>query len=239
MEYHRSLATKPQLVSTINEIFVEDNACCQWTRCQATDLQQTHITETRVEQQRDSQFSHINLDRGGRIGRHDLQVNLNQPGAACALYGLYDVAGMQHIDNHTTINHQVSDTTSFEHYKGIIDDAGRAVFNGRVVVHPNAQRVVTEQHNPNILLSKSAEVDTKPQLEISNDNVKASHGATVGQLDENAIFYLQSRGLDREKAITALLQGFNQEIIAKISLCEWQNMISRFFRGETTYECSA
>lgn len=236
IEYHLGLAGNEQLASTINEIFLAGNATCNWTRLQNLATTHNHISETRVEQQRDSQFKHINIDIGSKLSRHDLHINLNQPGAYCSLHGLYDLNNTQHIDNHTTINHHASDTTSFEHYKGIIDDEAHAVFNGRVIVHRDAVRISTEQHNPNILLSKRAEIDTKPQLEIYNDDVQASHGATVGQLDETAIFYLQSRGIEKNAAIEMLLQGFIQEIVAMVTDKSWQQYIMTCLEDQQ-HEC--
>jgi len=235
VEYHLSLNSGESYSSYIHEVFLAENSHCDWVQVQNLANEQIMLSETRVEQQKHSQFKHYNVDIGGRLSRHDLQINLNQPGSYCSLDGLYKIAQNQHIDNHTTINHRVSDTTSRQHYKGIIDGHAQAVFNGRVVVHKDAHRVSTKQYNPNILLSNHAEVDTKPQLEIYNDDVQATHGATVGQLDESAIFYLQSRGIDKTAAIELLLQGFVQEIIVQIPLPDWQEYILKHLLGYQQY----
>lgn len=127
--------------------------------------------------------------------------------------GLYLANDKQHIDNHTTIAHVSAHCQSQETFKGIVDDKARGVFNGRVIVHKGAIKSVAEQNNANLLLSNDAEVDTKPQLEIFNDDVKCTHGATVGQLDEQALFYLQSRGIPLAQARTMLTFGFAENLI--------------------------
>jgi Fe-S cluster assembly protein SufD len=169
-----------------------------------------------VQQERDSQFTSHALNLGARLSRHDINVQLVAPGVSCFLNGLYMMQGRQHHDTHTRIDHLVPHGTSREDYKGILDDFAHAVFNGKVIVHPGAMQTDAEQSNKNLLLSNEAEVDTKPQLEIFADDVKCAHGATVGQLDEEALFFLRSRGIDQATARDLLVYGFAGSVIDNI-----------------------
>jgi Fe-S cluster assembly protein SufD len=137
-------------------------------------------------------------------------------GCHCTMNGLYLLDDKQHMDHHTRVDHLAPDGTSRESYRGILDGASRGVFNGKVIVHPHAVRTDAQQSNHNLLLSRQAEVDTKPQLEILADDVKCAHGATVGQLDEAALFYLCSRGIDADLAKSMLVYGFANDIIEKV-----------------------
>ena len=150
------------------------------------------------------------------LARTEIAVALDGEGAQCALDGLYLATGRQHIDHHTRIDHSRPHGTSREFYKGVLDGAARAVFNGKVIVQPVAQKTDAKQTNRNLLLSETARVDTKPQLEIFADDVKCTHGAAVGQLDDDAIFYLRSRGLDVDQARTLLIEAFAGDILGRI-----------------------
>jgi len=153
---------------------------------------------------------------GARLSRHEIEVTLTSPGAACRVDGLYIVGDGQHTDTHSLIDHREPNCTSRQNYKGILDGKSRAVFNGRVYVHEGARGTDAQQSNKNLLLSTDARVDTKPQLEIYNDDVKCAHGATVGQLEEEELFYLLSRGLHPDLARNLLTYGFAEEIVASI-----------------------
>ena len=150
--------------------------------------------------------------------RNDALVNLDDEGGFASLDGLYLAFGRSHVDNHTHISHNAPHCVSREHYKGVLGDHGHAVFHGRIVVQPDAQKTDSVQNNQNLLLSADAEVDTKPQLEIYADDVKCAHGATVGQLDEAAVFYLMSRGIDRQAARRMLTQAFAADVLNRIEL---------------------
>jgi Fe-S cluster assembly protein SufD len=189
-------------------------------RIMETPADAFHIGGVHVHQARDSHYvSHAVLS-GGSIGRLDIGVELAEAGAQAELNGLYLAGGRQHLDVHTRVDHLAPDTYSREEYRGILTDRGRAVFNGRAIVHPDAQRIEAHQANHNLLLSDQAEVDTKPELEIYADDVKCSHGATVGQLDSDALFYLLSRGLDREAAMELLTFAFADTVLARMELPE-------------------
>ena len=153
---------------------------------------------------------------GGRLVRYGIGVSLDGAGASAALNGLYAVRGRQHADFHTRVDHREPGGTSEQVYKGLLDGHGRGVFNGRVVVHRDAQHSDASQSNHNLLLSENAEIDTKPQLEIFADDVKCSHGATVGQLDERAVHYVRSRGLAEDAARALLTFGFAEDVLARM-----------------------
>lgn len=186
-----------------------------------------------VDQQADSHFYHFDLACGGALARSDIDVNLLGRGADVSLNGFYQAKGSQHIDQHSLIHHHAESCNSREHFRGTIDDKATAVFNGKIIIAKNAQKTQTEQINKNLLLSSKAEVDTKPELEIYADDVKAAHGATVGQLDESALFYLQARGLDRADAIELLMQGFAFAAFDTIKDKKTQETFKQqLFRGE-------
>jgi len=137
-------------------------------------------------------------------------------GANASLNGLFAPAGTQHLDTHTLVDHVAPHTTSDENYRGVAEGRGRGVFNGRVIVRPGAQKIDARQSNRNLLLSPTAEIDTKPELEIYADDVKCSHGATTGQLDATALFYLRSRGLSEADARAVLIRAFAESVLASI-----------------------
>tara|TARA_R110000868_G_scaffold8205_7_gene42799 strand:+ start:119145 stop:120422 length:1278 start_codon:yes stop_codon:yes gene_type:complete len=197
----------------VNEIVLGDNAQLKLYKSQLESPNAFHVNYTFTQQARDSQFYHYNMDCGSQLTRNWLETQLQQPGAYCSFNGLYLIKDKQHIDNHTRIDHQAANTNSHEFYKGILNDKGRGVFNGQVMIRPDAQLVNAEQQNRNLLLSTGAEIDTKPELEIYADDVKCSHGATIGQLDEASIFYLQSRGISRDEAKAILTHGFGYEVL--------------------------
>jgi len=167
--------------------------------------------------ERDATLDWINADFGGQLVRNDLVATLAAPGARLTLDGVYAIRGTAHVDNHTRIDHLHPHGTSRETYRGIVADRARAVFNGKIVVHPDARKTDSEQHVANLLLNPGAEVDAKPELQIDNDDVKCAHGATVGQLDEDAIYYLRSRGVPQDAARNLLLYTFAHEVLGRIT----------------------
>ncbi len=175
-----------------------------------------HVAGIHATQARDSHYENHLINLGGSLVRNDLHVRLGDHGAGTLLNGFYLTSGRQHVDNHTRVDHLAPHTTSEETYRGVLSGRSRAVFNGKAVVHEGAEKIEALQSNRNLLLSKGAEVDTKPELEIYADDVKCSHGATVGQLDENALFYLLSRGLDPHTARSVLTFAFADEVIARL-----------------------
>jgi Fe-S cluster assembly protein SufD len=152
------------------------------------------------------------------LSRHEITVSLDAPEARCRLDGCYLGRGRQHIDSTTDIRHAAPQTTSSETYKGVLDEQAHGVFQGRIVVQPGAQKIDGHQLNKTILLSDRAEMDTKPELEIYADDVKCSHGATVGELDENAVFYLRARGIGLAEARQMLVEGFIEDLIGTVEV---------------------
>lgn len=214
---HVSLDAGVTLSCAVAEVVTEERASLEMVLVQRESDAGFHIARQRVRQQRDSRFSLHTLNLSGAIVRNELDVLLADEGAECQLNGLYLGSGRQLVDNHTLVDHAMPHCQSHEFYKGILTDRARGVFRGRVLVRPGAQGTVAEQQNRNLLLSRTAEVDTKPQLEIYADDVKCNHGSSIGQLDEEALFFLRSRGLDKQAARTLLATGFAAQISQSIS----------------------
>lgn len=206
----------PYFNNVVTQIKVGQNANVQCFKLQHEGKQAFHIANTICQQQKDSQLLTMNVATGARISRDDLNCALDQTGAHCRLLGLYYLDNERHIDNHSRIDHSVAHCASEQNYKGVIDGKSRAVFNGRIVVHEDAQQTKAQQSNQNLLLAKTAEIDTKPELEIYADDVQCAHGATVGKLDEQALFYLRSRGIDYAMAHHLLTCAFTNEILEQI-----------------------
>jgi Fe-S cluster assembly protein SufD len=202
----------------VTEVVVNANCWVEHTRIQRESERAYQIGATHVDQQRDSHYRSFSLAMGGALARHDLQARLNDENVETLLYGLYLTRGDQLVDNHTAIHHNQPNCRSWEVYKGILDDRSRAVFNGKVFVKPEAQKTDAKQTNRNLLLSDGARVDTKPQLEIFADDVKCTHGATVGRLDDIALFYARSRGVPAEEAQRLLTYAFAAEVIGEVTL---------------------
>lgn len=200
------------------QIFVEDNAHLTHYRVQKESAEAFHIGTTEVTLKRGSFYNSTNINLGARLSRHDAHLKFTAEGGEAFVDGLYLIGGDQHADTHSVIDHKMPNCTSHQTYKGIVDGSARAVFNGKVFVRENAHGTDANQSNKNLLLSNSARVDTKPQLEIFNDDVKCAHGATVGQLEEEELFYLLSRGLNDTLARNLLTYGFAEEIVNKIGI---------------------
>ena len=202
--------------NAVTEIFLGRGARMQHYKLQSESLNTSHIAGLHVEQQHASSLSSHSLSLGAGLARNDIAVRLAGEGAQCRLYGAYCIGGRQHVDYHTQVDHLMPGCYSRELYKGVVQDRARAVFNGMVVVHPDAQHSDAQLVNKNLQLSAKAEVDSKPELQIYADDVKCSHGATVGQLDPAALFYLQSRGIAQEEAKAMLVSSFINEILQSI-----------------------
>ena len=204
--------------NAVSEIVLKAGACVEHYKAQLEDDHAFHVANLEVYQAHESHFTSHVTSLGGRLVRHDINVRLDAPKARCDLHGLFLATGRQHMDFHTRVDHLLPECTSSEVYKGVLDGRARGVFNGRVFVHPGAQKSDARQSNANLLLSPHVEIDTKPQLEIHADDVKCAHGATVGQLDERMIFYLRSRGIDEASARALLTFGFLQEMLEHVTI---------------------
>jgi len=218
VESYLGLAAGVAWHNLLTEIVVESGARLRHLRVQRQGEHELHTSAVAAEVGRDGSFSSHVVTLGGRLTRNDLDVVLAAEGAECSLDGLYLLAGAQHLDNHTHIDHAKPHGTSRELYKGVLSGASRGVFNGRIRVRKDAQKTDARQTNRNLLLSDSALVDTKPELEIFADDVKCTHGATIGQLDEASLFYLRSRGVSPEAGRSLLIHAFASEVIGRIPL---------------------
>ncbi len=206
------------LANAVMEATVGEGASVEHYRLLFEGMDAYHVGTSRVLQRKDSVFSSVSIARGAALGRNDFGVRLDGTGAQCTLNGLYLTTGNQHIDNYINIDHAEPHGTSRLFYKGILDGRSRAVFGGNVTVRQNAQKTDAQQTDKNLLLSETAEVDSKPSLLIYADDVKCGHGATAGHVDADTIFYMRSRGLDLPTASRILIHAFASEIIDTVAL---------------------
>jgi len=202
--------------SSVSEIILKDSSELDYFKIQNELNNSTSYNSINIKQKKNSISNIFTFSFSGKMIRNNLNISLSEKNCYCNMYGVYALNGKSHLDNHTSVDHMKQNSISNEHYKGIMDGNSNGVFNGKIFVRKEAQKTNAFQSNNNILLSDKAKINTKPQLEIWADDVKCSHGCTTGQLDENAIFYLQSRGIKREKAISILIKAFFSEITEKI-----------------------
>ncbi|MBD0369892.1 MAG: Fe-S cluster assembly protein SufD [Pyrinomonadaceae bacterium] len=202
--------------NAVVEVSLEDGARLEHYKVQRESTEAFHTATTQVELGASSSFDTTTITLGAELSRHNINVRMNARGAECRVDGLYMISTGQHTDTHSLIDHAEAYCSSRQLYKGILDGKSRAVFNGKVFVREGAMQTDAQQTNRNLLLSNEARVDTKPQLEIFADDVKCAHGATVGQLEEEELFYLISRGLRPDLAQNLLTYGFAEEVINKI-----------------------
>jgi len=227
IEYYCGIGESVGLTHAVMQVQLGNAAVLRHDRLQLEQQQHYHLGRLEVTQQRDSQFESHSVALGAALSRLDLTVKLTGHGASCTLNGLYLVAGRQHADHHTLIDHAAPYCTSREHYRGVLDERAHGVFNGKVVVREGAVKTDSAQSNANLLLSKFAEVDAKPELTIDNDDVKAAHGCTIGQLDARQLFYLKSRGLSEADARQVLTFAFADEVLASLRLPAVRRFVER------------
>lgn len=210
------------------ELYARDNARIHYCKIQNESREAVHMAKIQINQQKASQVATFCLDQGGHFVRHDIHVSLDGHGASCDLKGLYELShDKQTIQNYLNVKHTAEQGTSSMLYKGILDKKSRAVFNGKVYVESSARGTNAHQANHNLLLSPDAEIQTKPELEIYADDVKCAHGATVGQLDEEALFYLQSRGINKAEAEKMLTHAFAEDLLSKLDHTVIQHYIKQ------------
>ncbi|MFQ5785098.1 MAG: Fe-S cluster assembly protein SufD [Alphaproteobacteria bacterium] len=202
--------------NAVADLRVGRDATVRHLKLQKESAEAVHVAATRVRLEPGSAYDGFALTRGARLSRNGIFARLDGGGIDCRLGGVFVARGRQHADTTTVIDHLKPGSHSREHYRGVLDDAAHGVFQGRIVVHPGAQQTDAHQLNKNLLLSEAAQIDTKPELEIHADDVKCSHGATVGELDAEALFYLRSRGLDAERARHLLIEAFLGEAVAAV-----------------------
>lgn len=216
LEHYVSLAETAGFTDVVTEVKLAENARLNHFKLQHESLAHYHIATLASKQAAGSIWNTNNISLGGKLARNDIHSQLLGEEAHVTLDGLYLVTGDQHVDNHTRIDHAVPNTTSDEVYKGVLDGNSHAVFNGKVIVHQDAQKTDSSQSNKNLLLSRSCEIDTKPELEIYADDVKCAHGSTVGQIDEQHLFFLRARGLDEMTARSLLTYAFAVDVLQRI-----------------------
>jgi Fe-S cluster assembly protein SufD len=218
VETYRATEATQYFTNAVVEIFLKDGARLEHYRVQREAVEAFHIATTTADLGKGSSYDATSITLGGKLSRHDINVLMDHEGAECWVDGLYLVSTEQHTDTHSVIDHRMPHCTSHQLYKGILDGSSRAVFNGKIFVRHGAQKTDAFQTNKNLLLSADAHVDTKPQLEIFADDVKCAHGAAIGQIDEEELFYLQTRGIHPELARNLLTYGFAEEVVSKIKI---------------------
>ena len=217
VESYVSIDGAPTLTNAVAEVVLGEGSRLAHLRLVREGVDGSHVAITAVVQGRDSRYASAALSLHASFLRHELDVRLAGEGAECSLDGLYLAAGKEFVDNHTSIDHVVPHGTSRELYKGVLAGHARAVFNGKVIVRPNAQKSNAQQTNKNLLLSAHTEIDSKPELQILADDVKCAHGAAIGEPDPDAIFYLKSRGIGDSAGRKLLTRGFVGEVVQRIT----------------------
>lgn len=236
IEHYTSSSQDIYFTNSITEVAVEENAHLDHVKLQEESKKAFHIAKMKTGIGRNGNFTSHFISTGAELSRNDFDARFDDEGGECMLNGLFLIEEAQHFDTHTLIDHAKPHCNSHEHYKGILDDKSRGVFNGKVLVRKDAQKTNAFQENNNIILSNEALINTKPQLEIFADDVKCSHGATIGQLDMDAMFYLKARGIGEEKGKAILLHAFAADVVKSIKIDAVKNyieeIISRKFRLE-------
>lgn len=227
IERHQSLGSNPVLTNSVTEIFANKRAIVDYYKIQNDTDQASLIDNTYISQQQESIAKVHTFSFGGRITRNNLNFYHKGERVDSTLKGITILAGKQHVDHHTLVQHAQPNCESHQNYKGIFADRSTGVFNGKIYVEREAQKTDAFQQNNNILLSESATINAKPQLEIFADDVKCSHGCTIGQLDESAMFYMQSRGIPKKEAKALLMYAFSNEVIESIGIPALKSRINR------------
>lgn len=218
LENHVGLSERAYVSNAVTQTFVAQDAFLGHVKVQRDGLAAYHLGNIRAHLERGCTYENMNVSVGAALARNDINARLDGEGVSCTLDGLFLAGGEQHIDNHTSIDHAQPHCNSFQVYKGILAGRANAVFNGKIFVRQDAQKTNAKQSNRNLLLSPNASINTKPQLEIWADDVRCTHGATIGQLDADALFYLQARGVSRAEATSLLTHAFANEVIEAMSI---------------------
>jgi Fe-S cluster assembly protein SufD len=218
VESYRTLGEEASLTNTVTEVMVARDARVEYYKVQNDSDQSHHIGTTQVQQADNSLFYAATVTLNGGFVRNNLNIVLDGEHAEAHMYGLYIPNGRQHVDNHTLVDHAKPNSYSNELYKGILEERSTGVFNGKIYVRPDAQKTNAYQSCKNVVLSPDATMNTKPQLEIYADDVKCSHGTTTGKLNEEALFYMRSRGIPKEQAQTLLMFAFAEDVMTKIKI---------------------
>lgn len=218
VESYIDLGAGRRFTNAVTEIVVEEGAIVDHYKLQRESLEAFHVATMQAEIARSAAFSSNSVTLGGALTRNDVIARLVGEGADCTLNGLYALSGRQHLDNHIVMDHASPHGTSRQLYKGVLDGRSRGVFDGTVIVREKAQKTDSQQENRNLILSDGALVDTKPTLEIRADDVKCTHAATTGQIDETSMFYLATRAIDPDRARRIMVHAFISDIVRRIRI---------------------
>ncbi|MCB9384187.1 MAG: Fe-S cluster assembly protein SufD [Bryobacterales bacterium] len=213
-----SLADGKHWTNPVTEIVTEEAARVEHFKVQQESLDAVHTGRIELLEERNGYISNISISLGAALARNDIRITLDDEGCECALDGLFVVAGKQHVDHHTVIDHAKAHCNSHQLYKGVLAGEAHGVFNGKIIVRQDAQKTDAIQNNKNLLLSPKAEIDTKPQLEIDANDVRCTHGATVGQLNKDSLFYLRARGIPEQQARNLLVYAFAADLLDRITV---------------------
>ena len=231
VETYAALRAGAYWTNSVTEVVVGEGARVDYHRVQRESARGYHVATTQTHQDRDSMVNLHIVAFGAALSRHDIGAVLAGPAGKLILNGLYLLAAQQHADHHTTIDHAADHCESHEYFNGVLDDKSRGVFTGRIIVRPGAQKTDSKQTNNNLLLSTDAHADSQPQLEIYADDVKCTHGSTVGPLDPRALFYLRSRGVSEAEARRLLTYGFAAEILGRMEVAPLRAQLDAIVRG--------
>ena len=232
IERHQSLSKNKVFTNSVTEIYADKKSIIDYYKIQNDNLQASLIDNTYVDQQRNSSFTMHTFSFGNELVRNNLNISQNDQFIETTIKGVTIIGDKQHVDHNTLINHNKPNCNSHQDYKGIYDDKSTGVFNGQVMVKKVAQKTNAFQSNNNVLLSDQATINAKPQLEIYADDVKCSHGCTVGQLDKNALFYLKSRGIPEKEATALLMYGFANNILESVKIPEIKTRINHIIANK-------
>ena len=232
IERHQSLSENKVFTNSVTEIYADKKSIIDYYKIQNDNIQASLIDNTYVDQQRNSSFTMHTFSFGNELVRNNLNISQNDQFIETTIKGVTIIGDKQHVDHNTLINHNKPNCNSHQDYKGIYDDKSTGVFNGQVMVKKVAQKTNAFQSNNNVLLSDQATINAKPQLEIYADDVKCSHGCTVGQLDKNALFYLKSRGIPEKEATALLMYGFANNILESVKIPEIKTRINHIIANK-------
>ena len=232
IERHQSLSENKVFTNSVTEIYADKKSIIDYYKIQNDNLQASLIDNTYVNQERNSAFSMHTFSFGNELVRNNLNISQNDEFIETTIKGVTIIGNKQHVDHNTLIQHNKPNCNSHQDYKGIYDNKSTGVFNGKIIVEKQAQKTNAFQSNNNILLSDKATINAKPQLEIYADDVKCSHGCTVGQLDKNALFYLKSRGIPEKEATALLMYGFANNILESVKIPEIKTRINHIIANK-------
>ncbi len=232
IERHQSLSENKVFTNSVTEIYADKKSIIDYYKIQNDNLQASLIDNTYINQQRNSTFSMHTFSFGNELVRNNLNISQNDEFIETTIKGVTIIGNKQHVDHNTLIQHNKPNCNSHQDYKGIYDNKSTGVFNGKIIVNKQAQKTNAFQSNNNVLLSDKATINAKPQLEIYADDVKCSHGCTVGQLDKNALFYLKSRGIPEKEATALLMYGFANNILESVKIPEIKTRINHIIANK-------